>query len=277
MQPTIKDYLTTCHLLGERYIAVTGGNAKVELKASNDSSGGVQLTYYRRSLEGGALSFEPTNTVHLSILRAIDSILLHTAEAINTNLEGTELAGVEFVSGTESAGFARAYYWCPAWERSYYVDCSYSSKTVDTGMKVQLSLVGPENFREDQRLGWDCLYEAGIVGQLGNSLSFAAQAMAQLILINREFKIKATAVLLPGKHRQFTQFPNNEGVVLSFLNESKSYWNIFPKDGGLSTLTDTGPLILSTAQRLELNGALARWQAIPDLLGDKFRDNQRNR
>lgn len=269
MSPTESGPLAVCHALIQRFADVTAGHAKAELQMM--PLGGVILRYLQGCPHVANQPYELIYEDRLSILRAMDSLILHVSRALAANVEGTELSSVGLEDANAAAGVVHLSFYCPAWHQAYSVPCKYVSEDIPNGKHVTLSLVAPTDLTILQSTGWDRLYDAGLVGQLHKILPLASQVVAQLIMFNDSFGLGARMVLLPGEHREYTGFSEN-GVVLSGFKAGPGYWNVYPKGNDLIVDTETGREVLAPNKLRELNGALARWQAVCEAVGDTVKD-----
>lgn len=269
MTTSLHGHFAACQALAERFAAVTGGHARAELMPQPE--GGVILKYLKGCCHFGESAYETVYEDQLSLLRALDSLTLHVARALRANAEGLELASLTLDSAGAAQGIVHLGIYCPAWHHPHSIPCRYDATTIPNGKHVLLEPVGPNYLTAEQGIGWDRLYDGGLVTHMPTLLPVAAQALAQLFMVNESFNLDARKVLLPGEHRQYTGHAEN-GIVLMEFESKPGFWNIYPQGNVLLVATPAGPMELPLPRVRELNAALARWQALGELLGDSVRE-----
>lgn len=261
--------LAACQALAQRFSDVTGGHARADLQVMPE--GGVTLKYLQGCPHSGDPTYEVVYEDQLSLLRAMDSLTTHVARALKANAEGMELASVTLESASATSGVVHVHFYCPAWHHPHSLPCRYEVRDIPNGKHVTLELIGPAYLTTEQAVGWDRMYDAGLVGALSKVLPLASQAIAQLLMLNEACGLQARTVLLPGEHRQYTGHAEN-GVVLQNFEAQPGFWNVYPKGNVLFVDTPEGRLELPMPKVRELNTALARWQAVCEAVGDAVRE-----
>lgn len=261
-------YLGACRQLALRYGEVTGGMAKATLKASK--SGGVCLSYWQQILNPDGLEpeFMLVAEQQLSLSRAMDSLVQHIARALDANAGTLSLASMRISEPQAMVGVTALELYCPAWGGTAVLYCRYKAERGNGLMSVTLYPMGREELPEHQYDTWDQLYAAGLVGELPRFLPWAAQGVSQLLMLNLDTGLDATAVLLPGAHRQLSVFPE-DSLVLSGFADKRPAWQLHAEGAHLQLDSDGVTLPLEGALRVELTLAIARWQTMCEAIGEQ--------
>jgi hypothetical protein len=269
MTSHISGPLAACYALAERFADATGGHAKADLQVMPE--GGVTLKYLQGCPHTSNPTYEVISEDRLSLLRAMDSLALHLSRALTANAEGLELAALTVESTTARTGTVHVHFYCPAWHQAYALPCRYQVQEIPHGKQVALDLIGPTMLTAEQSLGWDRMYDAGLVGHLSAVLPLAAQALAQLFDINDVLDSRARTVVLPGEHRQWSIY-RGDAVVLADFDDGSEYLALIPQADTLRVEAPEGHRQLPTPQFKELTAALARWQAICEAVSDTVQE-----
>lgn len=260
----LSGHLAACLLLAERFGAVTGGHGRAHVEALPD--GGVTLSFSQGCPHGQQSSdHELVYSDRLSLLRALDSLSHHVSRALRANVEGLELAALKVTRTDDHRGLVRLGFYCPAWHELNFVPCRYHALVIPNGRHVTLEPIGPAQLPAEQSIGWDAMYEAGLVGCLERVLPLAAQALAQLLMLSDRLGIALPAVLLTGDHRRYSAYPGT-GFTLTELDVAARFWNVNPRGNVLLVEGANGDVELNLAWLQELNAALVRWQTIAEAI-----------
>lgn len=260
-------YLTACHQLALRYGEVTGNAAKATVKPSK--SGGVLLSYLLQTEDsaGGDSAYVIESEEQMSLSRAMDSLVLRVAEALDTNARNLSMASIRLGEPQALAGVAAIELYCPTWGGTAPLYCRYKAERSVGAMSVTLYPMNREELPEQQCEVWDHLYAAGIIGELPRVLPWAAQGMSQMLALNLDTGIDACSLLLPGGHRIHSVFPA-ESLILSSFRDGRPAWQLNAEGPFLQVESNGDPVPLQGALRVELTLAAARWQSLCEAVAE---------
>ena len=265
-------YFAACSQLVRRYGEATGGRAHAALMPCE--AGGVSLAYLEQTTPKTGL--EPEFTIvsedTMSLMRALDSLTLSLAHAIEANCRGLALAAIRIGEPQALKGVVALEMYCPAWGGTTALFCRYSADMSPDQMSVTLYPMQRAELSDEQGAGWDYMYSAGVVGELPRVLPWIAQGVAQLLFLNRTTELDICTVLLPGLHRAQSAFPA-DSIVLAGFPSGGPAWQLSTRGPRLHVDSEPGAVALTSMQRSELTLAMARWQAMCEALAEQ-RDMQ---
>lgn len=261
-------YFAACSHLARRYGEATGGRAQAALTPCEE--GGIVLTY----LEQVYPQTEPEPDFHIvseepmSLTRALDSLSLSLAHAIEANCRGLAVAGMRIGEPRALKGVVALEMYCPAWGGTTTLFCRYTADIAPDQMSVTLYPMQRTELSDEQGAGWDYMYSAGVVGELPRVLPWIAQGVAQLLFLNRATELDIRTVLLPGLHRCQSAFPADSLVLAGFPSGGPA-WQLSTRGSRLHIDSEPGAVVLTSMQRMELTLAMARWQTMCEALAEQ--------
>lgn len=265
-------YFTACSQLARRYGEATGGRAHAAITPCEE--GGIVLTYLEQihPPTGPEPDFNIVSEQPMSLMRALDSLSLSLAHAIEANCRGLTLAAMRIGEPRALKGVVALEMYCPAWGGTTALFCRYAADISPDQVSVTLFPMQRAELSDEQGAGWDYMYSAGVVGELPRVLPWIAQGVAQLLFLNRATELDIRTVLLPGVHRSQSAFPADSLVLAGFPSGGPA-WQLSTRGSRLHIDSEPGAVVLSGMQRMELTLAMARWQTMCEALAEQ-RDMQ---
>jgi hypothetical protein len=261
-------YFGACNHLARRYDEATGGRAQAVLTPLDN--GGVLLSYLERIGPETATEavFQIVSEEAVSFMRALDSLTLRLAKVLDENRKSLTLAAIRLGEPRALNGVVALELYCPAWGGTTALYCRYKATVnVDT-MSVTLFPMERADLADEQGASWDYMYSAGVIGEIPRVVPWVAQGVAQLLFLNRATELDIRTVILPGPHREKSSFPSDSLVIAGFPGGGAA-WQLSTRGSRLHIDSEPGVVELSSAQRVELTVAMARWQTMCEAIEEQ--------